>query len=119
MLRSIVSIVAGWMAMNCIRRWREDPQEELKDVALVPGSWYEVYLNDWMEFFDIDDRDLVTSGIVTGQESGDYIWATETPEWDRDWFNDHGRRFPRKWVHFSALENVDGEPGSPVRLPGL
>lgn len=91
----------------------------LSDFDLRPGSWFKVYLSDWMEAFDITEVDEVTSGICRGAESGDYIWATATPEWDQLWFNQHGWRFPRKWVPFHYLATAEGEPGDTCKLRGL
>lgn len=95
--------------------------DELREFELLPGAWFKVYLSDWMEAHDIDDHSLATSGIARGDETNDYIWATETPEWDRDWFNSHGWTFPRKWVpyHFLHIAAVDGDTGDYLRLRGL
>lgn len=118
MIRALLAIVLGWLAFR-LRRPAVDLVVPVRVQEFRPGGWFEVYLSEWMEYFDIDDRDHVTSGIVKGADSGDFIWCTVTPEWDRDWFNAHGRSFPRKWVHFSVLVDVVGEPDTPVTLPGL
>jgi len=91
----------------------------LRDFIVTPGPWFKKYMNDWMEAFDIDDRQQCTSGIVTGEDSGQYIWVTATPEWDVLWFKEHGFRFPRKWVPYKCMDLVVGEDGGPAMMPGL
>lgn len=98
---------------------RKKPPKELWDFDLQPGPWFKYYLSDWMEDHGVTETENAKSGIVTGAETGDYIWVTDTPEWDREWFNDKGFRFPRKWVPFSLMFAVIGEPGDPAKLPGL
>jgi hypothetical protein len=116
------SIVVGGVVLglwNWLRRNKFETPLDVLEWKIKPGPWFEYYVRDWMEYHKIYDRDSVTSGIVYGAVSGDYIWATNTPEWDRDWFNMHGVEYPRKWVLFEVVESFDGEPGSPVLLPGL
>lgn len=91
----------------------------LRDFDVRPGSWFKAYLCDWMLAHNVIHPDDVTSGIAMGAESGDYIWATATPDWDKGWFNSHGWRFPRKWVPFYYLATSEGEPGDPCKLRGL
>lgn len=94
-------------------------RDELRDFVIRPGPWFKKYINDFMEAFDVDEQQMVTSGIVTGEESGEYIWVTATPEWDVLWFKEHGYRFPRRWVPYKCMDLVVGEDGGPAMLPGL
>lgn len=110
--------------MNKLERmlaWLESKAKPntLPEFNVQPGPWFKKYLNDWMEAFDVDTRRAVTSGIVTGQVSGDYIWVTNTPEWDRDWFEENGFSFPSKWVRYECMNMVVGEDGGPALMPGL
>lgn len=91
----------------------------MQDFDVQPGPWFKKYMNDWMEAFDVDDRQMVTSGIVTGEDSGDYIWVSATPEWDQQWFSEHGYNFPQKWIHYKFMDWVVGENGGPALMPGL
>lgn len=84
-----------------------------------PGDWFGFYLDDWMEDHDVCCADEVTSGFVVGADTGRWIWVTNTPEWDQEWFDEHGGEFPDLWVPYAALEDCDGEPGSVIKLPGL
>jgi hypothetical protein len=31
-------------------------------------------------------------------EDGYWVWVTDTPQWDRDYFDLHGYRFPTAWI---------------------
>lgn len=120
MKRRILGGIAGFFIfMQMLRPRKPEEPIELRDFDLRPGPWFAVYLNDWMEYFDIDDADQATSGIARGESTDEYIWATATPVWDLQWFNSHGWRFPRRWVPFHYLLEADGEPGDPIRLRGL
>lgn len=116
LFRKFFSSVAAVAVLASMMRQRPTVYE---DFPVRPGPWFKEYLNDWMEAFDIDDTQRVTSGIATGEISGDYIWVTETPEWDRAWFNERGYRFPRKWVPYRFLLDSIGMPGGPCLLRGL
>lgn len=113
---AILAIAAHVKAKRDDENWLEIP---LMEFDLHPGPWFQCYLIDWMVAHNVTDPDKATSGIAKGAESGDYIWATATPEWDRDWFNSHGWEFPAKWVPFYYLGNSIGDPGGPCQLAGL
>jgi len=118
----VKKLIVGGVAVglwNWLRRNRIQSPLDVLGWELKPGAWFEYYVHDWMAHHKVYDRDSITSGIVHGEVTGDYIWATSTPEWDRDWFNMHGVEYPRKWVPFQFVLDMDGEPGSPVILPGL
>lgn len=128
MIRKFAAAVAAvFVALSMLRGTKEveepfyEMDDKLREFELLPGDWFKVYLSDWMEAHDIDDQSLATSGIARGDETNDYIWATATPEWDRDWFNSHGWTFPRKWVpyYFLHVAAVEGGPGDYLRLRGL
>lgn len=123
-IRRLAAGLAGIIFMASVLRPREIEEElfsiqTLAEFDLRPGPWFESYLCDWMLAFNVWHPDHATSGIARGAESGDYIWATATPEWDLHWFNAHGWKFPRKWVSFEYLASSEGEPGGPCMLRGL
>lgn len=91
----------------------------LAEFDLRPGPWYQCYLIDWMLAHNVTNPDAATSGIAKGAESGEFIWATATPEWDLGWFNSHGWKFPEKWIPFEYLDYATGEPGGPCEIEGL
>lgn len=123
MIKRIFAGIAGIMVLISMLRNRtvEDiiDFDGLEDFQPAPGPWFKRYMNDWMEAFDIDDPGQVTSGIAIGDLTNEYIWATATPEWDRDWFQNCGWNFPARWVHFEVLLSPNGIPGDPIRLRGL
>lgn len=80
---------------------------------VAPGAWFREYTADFIEHFDITQEEM-TSAVIEGTHG--YIWTTQTPEWDRDWFERHGYSFPKRWVPFEILEDYYGPPGTPVRL---
>jgi hypothetical protein len=87
---------------------------------IAPGRWFTSYLRDWMKSHEITDEDDATSGLVLGAESGEWIWVTNTPEWDRGWFEERGVGFPARWVPYAALEDLEPhDDGDTIRLPGL
>lgn len=92
---------------------------DLEEFDLQPGGWFSYYMHDWMNEHDVSDPAQVTSGIAVGGETGQYIWATATPEWDAAWFAAHGYKFPQRWVPFYFLGYAEGEPGDECRLRGL
>lgn len=84
---------------------------------LTPSGWWLDYARDWGAAHDIGVDVLageITSAVVQGTNG--LVWATETPSWDRDWFNSRGYDFPERWCVYSDLKNVRGVPGTPVRL---
>jgi hypothetical protein len=91
----------------------------LQEFKIEPGPWFKKYLNDWMEAYDVDDTQLCTSGIVTGQDTGDYIWVTATAKWDLEWFRDNGFQFPSRWIHYDSMRYAVGEDGGTAFMPGL
>ena len=121
MIRKIAAAFAAVFVLRSLTRQAQEIEliPVLEDFDLKPGAWFQVYLCDWMLAHNIIDPEHVTSGIARGAESGDYIWATATPEWDNGWFNSHGWRFPQKWVPFHYLATSEGEPGDPCQLRGL
>lgn len=122
MIRRIAAALAAIMvirAMTPRRVEHDEPEEPLRDFPLEPGAWFRFYLSDWMTDHEVTDPDNVTSGIAVGADTGEYIWATATPEWDAEWFADRGYRFPQRWVPFYFLGFSEGEPGDECRLRGL
>lgn len=81
----------------------------LVEADLTPGAWYCYYLGDHLT--DYPDQTVVRSAIVQLPE-GDWLWATDTPEWDRTWFAEYGWEFPSKWVPYAALADMNLEMGS-------
>lgn len=124
MIRKIAAALAAVVVILAMapRRAEPDeyePEEPLRDFPLQPGRWFGFYLSEWMNAHEVTDQDSVTSGIAVGAETGEYIWATATPEWDAEWFASRGYRFPRRWVPFYFLGFSEGEPGDECRLRGL
>lgn len=103
---------------NWFRR-KPDPEPELMPLIIKPGPWFQSYLAEWKEDHGIYHNEYCTSGIVTGEVTGDYIWVTATPEWDRDWFASRGFQFPAKWIEYKHMDKVVGEEGSSALMPGL
>ncbi|OQW34549.1 MAG: hypothetical protein A4E20_11045 [Nitrospira sp. SG-bin2] len=101
----LAAIVAYWL-------WKR----RLKKFPLAPGPWFKEYAGDYARQFNIPLNEVyekMTSAVIEGTNG--FIWATETPEWDRDWFEECGYAFPKRWVPFSILKDIQGPPG-PVRL---
>lgn len=120
MIKKLFAAVSAVLLIRSIVRQTESIEiEPLQDFDLAPGPWFQTYLFDWMRHHRVLDPNEATSGIARGAETGNYIWATATPEWDLEWFNSHGWRFPARWVPFHFLATAEGEPGDPCKLRGL
>jgi hypothetical protein len=117
--RLAAAVASGLVVASLVRQQRQFSFGEVSEFWLHPGPWFEDYLTTWMIEHGVDDPLDATSGIAIGSESGDYIWATATPDWDRDWFKSRGWSFPRKWVPFHYLHSAEGDPGDSCRLRGL
>ena len=105
----------GWLG----RKKQEPEPIPLIPLDIRPGPWFRSYLSDWMDAHGAVYKDHVTSGIVTGELTGEYIWVTATPEWDRDWFNARGFEFPHRWIEYKYMDRVVGEDGGSALMPGL
>lgn len=105
LLHIAVGAAVANVVANLYRRWHADRDfDGLIEPDITPGPWYAYYMGDFMI---AHDTDLVTSAIVELRD-GEHIWATQTPEWDRDWFAEHmGWEFPAKWIPFVDLESQD------------
>lgn len=103
----ILGIVAATGFQTFWKRWHsiESGGDDLVPANVEPGPWFGYYQGDWMAAFGHHD---VTSAIVR-MPDGSYIWATDTPEWDRDWFADTlGWDFPEKWFPYTDFMNHQG-----------
>lgn len=89
----------------------------LPEFPVQPGPWFGKYARDWARARNIREDEVydhITSAVIDGTNG--YIFATETPEWDRGWFNKNGWEFPRRWIPMSALDDYQGFPGEVVKL---
>lgn len=86
-----------------------------KKFPLKPGSWWLIYASDYSAYFGIPVDQVIKRSAVIEATHG-YVWATETPSWDRDWFNKHGFHFPERWLPYGILDGYQGIEGEPVRL---
>lgn len=102
LIHAIIGAVVAFIAVNVAQRWRaiQTFDGHLSPAEIAPGPWYAYYMGDYMVAFDTDE---IHSAIVELKD-GTYMWATQTPEWDRDWFEEHlGWEFPEKWVPYTDL----------------
>lgn len=60
----------------------------------VGGDWFWEYKKAWGERFH---GAQFTSGWVR-DEKAYWIWVTDTPGFDRIWFDEHGFQFPAVWI---------------------
>lgn len=112
MSKKLGVIAVATMALAAGLRWLTD-HEWFKGIELVgiiltqpdltPGAWYCYYLGDYMT-----EHPGVTQVRSPPVElrNGSFIWATETPEWDRGWFEKRGWEFPAQWIPYSQLEGM-------------
>ncbi|WP_131822701.1 hypothetical protein [Mycobacteroides chelonae] len=79
---------------------------ELQEPDLTPGAWFCYYLGDYLVAHP--NEKTVKSSVVE-LSTGEFVWATETPEWDRDWFEARGFNFPERWTLYSSLAGLNVE----------
>ncbi|MBN7458613.1 hypothetical protein I3U64_00435 [Mycobacteroides abscessus subsp. abscessus] len=96
--------------LSSLRRLFQNFSGELKEPDLTPGAWLCYYMGDYL--FAHPEEKTVRSAVIE-LSNGEFIWATETPEWDRDWFEDLGFNFPSRWTLYSSLAGTD------VQMRGL
>lgn len=66
-------------------------------------KWYPEYANAWEEQYpDVPCR----SCWVRTEEAGEtvWVWVTDTPGFDRAWFDTQGWQFPAKWITAESLQ---------------
>lgn len=106
LIHTLIGAIATFVAVNVAKRYRHLLRDVgvLQPAQLAPGPWYAYYMGDFMVAFETDN---VTSAIVNMADGG-YLWATATPEWDRDWFEEEmGWEFPERWVPYTDLAARD------------
>ncbi|MBB5167156.1 hypothetical protein [Mycobacterium sp. AZCC_0083] len=106
---TIIGAIAVFVAVNVAKRFAaaRDYTNHLVKAKVAPGPWFAYYTGDFMI---AHETDTVTSCLVELRD-GTFLWATETPEWDREWFGEHlGWEFPERWVPYSALADYGLEP---------
>ncbi|MBV6360476.1 MULTISPECIES: hypothetical protein [Mycobacteroides] len=98
------SLVNG--ARNLRNRWATG----LTQPDIRPGAWFCYYLGD---FLTAHPEVKSVGSMIVEMSNGEFIWATSTPEWDRDWFESHGWEFPDRWTLYDEL------PTTGVRMNGI
>lgn len=89
--------------------------KKLKEFPLEPGAWFMDYSAEYGRHFNIKPEEVTKrSAIVEGTQG--FVWCTQTPEYDREWFNKRGYDFPNRWLPYAALKDYVGISGSTVRL---
>lgn len=92
------------------------PTGELEKFELKPGAWYYHYLGDYLT--DHPGEEYVHSAVVQ-LPGGKVVWATNTPEWDQEWFEDYGYEFPDQWIVFDSLKGIKGTGEATPPTPGV
>lgn len=98
----VVGVITGFalaMARDIYRHFKADPDlDGLVPPIIEPGPWFSYYAEDWAAL----QGEPITSAIIA--VDGRFVWATDTPEWDREWFAvEMGWEFPDEWVPYSSL----------------
>ena len=68
------------------------PQPPIDD--LVGAPWIDEYNTAWKKEFPGYEP---ISNYVR-DERGFWVWVTNTPQFDRNWFDEHGWQFPAAWI---------------------
>ena len=65
----------------------------------VPGEWFTDYKRAWEANYTTPCR-----SAWVRDERGYWVWVTDTPGYDRSWFDNHGWQFPAKWIPAGAKD---------------
>lgn len=117
MSKKIIALgVAGIvLAAGTLKSWLNNQewfrQIDLGDITLTqpdlkPGAWFCYYLGDYMT--QHPGENVVSSSPVELRD-GTFMWATNTPEWDRGWFGLRGHEFPNRWMPYNDLAGLPME----------
>ena len=68
------------------------PQPPINDTVGAP--WIDAYNHDWKQQFPGYEP---ISNYVR-DERGFWVWVTNTPQFDRNWFDEKGWQFPAAWI---------------------
>jgi hypothetical protein len=80
--------------------------DDLQQPDLRPGPWYCYYLGDYLT---AHPNETVVRSSPLELHDGSFAWATDSPEWDRGWFEKRGFAFPAQWVPYSQLDGLSIE----------
>ena len=104
---SALGFLAATVLGHFVQRWLADHDfNGLTTPDLRPGPWYCYYMGDYLAAHP--EVTAVKSAVVE-LEDGVFVWATDTPEWDRGWFASRGWEFPDMWIPYDELQNLDWE----------
>jgi hypothetical protein len=114
-MNKLLAVAVGAATVFIAHSWARRQMEPvtLTQPDLTPGAWYCYYLGDYLT--DFPDEQY-TKACPVQWTDGEFVWATDTPEWDRDWFNAHGWEFPARWIPYEQLKSMPVEMQS-VGMP--
>jgi hypothetical protein len=61
---------------------------------LVGSPWFIEYRSDWQKKYP----QFECASKWVRDTDGVFVWVTNTPPFDRDWFESRGWRFPARWI---------------------
>lgn len=110
-VNTIIGAGFAFVAANFAKRWLpgdwfqgiELDGINLSPPDLRPGPWYCYYLGDYLTAHPTEN---VVHSSPLELTTGVFIWATSTPEWDREWFEKRGFEFPAQWIPYSEIEGL-------------
>ena len=76
-----------------------DPRPQ-PPVGQEGSTWFAQYAADWRQAFSEFGTD--TTSCWVRDKAGYWVWVTDSPQFDRNWFDDHGWRFPAAWITSEA-----------------
>jgi hypothetical protein len=94
--------------LTAFGRWHYAGRYKLYDVLFGDrrpqpepgGDWYGEYAKDWYAQFESTSN----RSCWVRDERGYWVWCTDTPIFDRDWFDEQGWQFPAKWITYGSLD---------------
>lgn len=64
----------------------------------IPGAWFADYAKAWQDQYE----GFPVHSTWVRDENGYWVWVTDTPGFDRVWFDKMGWQFPARWIPVSA-----------------
>jgi hypothetical protein len=71
-----------------------DPRPHPPVDEMAGAPWFPEYEEDWKKEFTGHSLE----SCFVREANGYWVWVTNTPMWDRSWFEARGWKFPTAWI---------------------
>ena len=77
-----------------LNRLLTDPRPQPPVDSKVGAPWIDDYEKAWRAAYP----GYEPQSCFVRDDKGFWVWVTNTPQFDRDWFDNHGWQFPASWI---------------------